>query len=117
MLKNQWLQIELDRVGKSQSALARHLGLDASRINETAHGKRQVKSAEIPLIAGFLGRSESEIVAMIAGKPPSDAPPAIDPFTAAVIAVEAFARDVPLSPQKKAELIQRIDAELRRSTK
>lgn len=51
----QWVRDGLDATGKSQSALARHLGVAPSAINRIVNGTRAVDTAEIAPIAAFLG--------------------------------------------------------------
>jgi hypothetical protein len=50
-----WLKAGLKRAGKSQSELARAMGLDPSIINKIVNGKRTLKAPEIPIVAAFLG--------------------------------------------------------------
>jgi phage repressor protein C with HTH and peptisase S24 domain len=49
-----WLKEELDKPGRSQSALARFMGLDPSAINRMCSGSRQIKAAEADQIRSYL---------------------------------------------------------------
>jgi SOS-response transcriptional repressor LexA len=49
-----WLRKELKKPGRSQSALARFLGLDASSVNRMTHGTRQIKASEADKIRLYL---------------------------------------------------------------
>jgi transcriptional regulator with XRE-family HTH domain len=51
----EWLKAGLKRAGKSQSELARAMGLDPSIVNKIVNGKRTLKAPEIPIVAAFLG--------------------------------------------------------------
>lgn len=114
MFKNQWLQDRLDARNISQSALARHVGVAPARINKLIRGEWNMKPRHIVKAADFLGYSEGELLALLGGGTvPTTQPAGMDPFTAAVVAVEAFSQDSPLSPERKAALIQRIDLALR----
>lgn len=50
-----WLVDGLSKEGKSQSGLARHLGVDPSAVNKMVHHKREIKGKEIAKIAQYLG--------------------------------------------------------------
>jgi hypothetical protein len=116
MLKNQWLQDRLDARDETQSALARAIGVQPGKINLLIRGAWGMKPHHIAKAAKFLGYTEAELISLLSGEPlPPPSPPdkGLDPFTAAVVAVEAFAQDSPLSPERKAALIQRINAALR----
>lgn len=54
MLK-QWLRDALDTSGKSQKALADHLGIDPTAVSKMLTGVRQIKADELVRIARFLG--------------------------------------------------------------
>lgn len=114
MVKNQWLQDRLDARNISQSALARHIGVAPARINKLVReGTWRMQASHIVKAAKLLGYSEAELLALLGGgDPPAPQATGLDPFTAAVVAVEAFAQDSPLSPERKAALIQRIAAAL-----
>lgn len=118
MHKNQWLQDRLDVRKISQSALAREIGVAPARINQLVRGAWNMKPRHIAKAASFLGFTESEMLTLLGGGTPSatSAPSGLDPFTAAVVAVEAFSQDSPLPPERKAALIQRIDAALRKKS-
>lgn len=49
-----WLKVELTKNGRSQSALARSMGLDTATVNRMCAGTRQIKAAELPLIDKYL---------------------------------------------------------------
>lgn len=48
------LKEELDRPGRSQSALARHMKMPASVVNRMANGTRDIKAREVPAIQAYL---------------------------------------------------------------
>ncbi len=50
----QWLKDELAKPGRSQSGLARHLGLDPSAINRLVNGTRELKYREMERISDYL---------------------------------------------------------------
>lgn len=52
----------LQRLGRSQADLARHLGLDASAVSRLLKGERQLKGTEAVAIAGFLGCDVAELL-------------------------------------------------------
>lgn len=49
----QWVVTNLAKPGRSQSELARRLGLHPSAINKLVNGKRGLKSSEIPIAAEY----------------------------------------------------------------
>lgn len=50
-----WLKEELAKPGRSQSALARHLGwTDASKVNRIVNGQRQIRATEADAIRAYL---------------------------------------------------------------
>lgn len=49
-----WIKDGLEKTGKSQAALARHLGLSRSRITEILKGRRRVQLDEVKKIETFL---------------------------------------------------------------
>lgn len=51
----EWIRSGLKRTGKTQSALAAHLGLAHPQITQLLKGKRDLKVRELPKIAEFLG--------------------------------------------------------------
>lgn len=51
------LKAELERPGRSQSALGRAMGLDPAIINRMCKGERQIKLAELPLIERYLAET------------------------------------------------------------
>lgn len=50
----EWLKVELSRPGRSQSDLARRLGLNPSAINRLVNGKRELKARELQLVEEYL---------------------------------------------------------------
>lgn len=48
------LDLELKKPGRSQSALARAMGVDPAIINRMVRGLRQIKAVELPLIDAYL---------------------------------------------------------------
>jgi len=50
----EWIRRGLQKPGKSQSGLARHLGLDPSAVNKLMHGKRMLKTHEVTPTAEYL---------------------------------------------------------------
>lgn len=48
------LKIELEKPGRSQSALGRAMGLKPEQVNRICAGTRQIKAAELPLIEHYL---------------------------------------------------------------
>lgn len=51
----QWVVENLKKPGRSQSELARRLGVHPSAINKLVNGKRGLKSSEIPIAADYFG--------------------------------------------------------------
>lgn len=51
----QWVVENLNKPGRSQSELARRLGVHPSAINKLVNGKRGLKTAEIPIAADYFG--------------------------------------------------------------
>lgn len=52
-----WLDAELKKPGRSQSGLARELGIDASGVNRICAGKREIKLHEAKAIRAYLDRT------------------------------------------------------------
>lgn len=50
-----WIKDGLKRTRKSQSALARHLGIHRSRVTEILQGRRHLRANEVAMIEVFLG--------------------------------------------------------------
>jgi transcriptional regulator with XRE-family HTH domain len=50
-----WLAAGLEKQGKSQTELAKRLGVSQPRISEILKGKRRIQAAEIPKIAEYTG--------------------------------------------------------------
>jgi phage repressor protein C with HTH and peptisase S24 domain len=67
-----WFHNALERAGRTQADLARHLGLPPSAVSRMLRGERQVKLLEAVQIAQFLGVPQEE-VSRRAGD--TDAPP------------------------------------------
>lgn len=57
-----WLRGRLGIVGRSQSDLARLLGVHRSAISQLLKGKRAIKAVEISEVARFLEVSEAELM-------------------------------------------------------
>lgn len=72
----QHLKDRLQQLGKSQRELAIALGRDKSAITLLLQGKRQLKAAEIPLIAAFLSMSEAQVLGLTPAEAPTPKPPA-----------------------------------------
>lgn len=58
-----WLKDRLAQPGRSQSALARHMGLDSSAINRLVNGKRELKAREVEQIWQYLSRTAASVEA------------------------------------------------------
>jgi transcriptional regulator with XRE-family HTH domain len=50
-----WVAAGLEKQGKSQTELAKYLGVSQPRISEILKGKRRIQAAEIPKIAEYTG--------------------------------------------------------------
>lgn len=61
-----WLKRELKRAGRSQRALARHMGLDASSLSRLIAGDRHLKASEAKAIAAFLNRPVVDVMQALA---------------------------------------------------
>lgn len=57
----EWLKAELAKPGRSQSGLARYLGLDASIVNKIVNGKRDLKAREIEEVEAYLANAPALI--------------------------------------------------------
>lgn len=53
-----WIKAELDKPGRSQSALARFMGLDPSSVNRITKGERQIKAQEAEKIKAYLAATQ-----------------------------------------------------------
>lgn len=51
----QWLVLGLDKPGKTNTELARRLGIPQPRVAEMKAGKRSIKTTEIAIIADYIG--------------------------------------------------------------
>ena len=69
-----WFHNALERAGRSQADLARHLGLPPSAVSRMLRGERQVKLLEAVHIAQFLGVPQEEVLRR-AGDPDASPPP------------------------------------------
>ena len=67
-----WFHNALERAGRTQADLARHLGLPPSAVSRLLRGERQVKLLEAVQIAQFLGVPQEEVSRHVGGP---DAPP------------------------------------------
>ncbi|HWB50194.1 MAG TPA: S24 family peptidase [Stellaceae bacterium] len=56
-----WFHTALERAGRTQADLARHLGLPPSAVSRMLRGERQVKLLEAVQIAQFLGVPQEEV--------------------------------------------------------
>lgn len=63
-MDTQWLAAQFDATGKSQTDLAKKLGVHPSVVNKMVRGRRAIKLAEVPKIREFFGLNENN--------PPSD---------------------------------------------
>jgi phage repressor protein C with HTH and peptisase S24 domain len=60
-MDGKWLAEQFGKTGRSQSALARHLGVLPSTVNKMVKGKRQIKATEVDAIRRFFSEpSESD---------------------------------------------------------
>jgi SOS-response transcriptional repressor LexA len=64
-MDTEWLKAELAKPGRSQSALARHLGVVPEIVNRIVHGRRQVKANEADVIRAYLAATESGVPATL----------------------------------------------------
>lgn len=71
----EWLKDELQKPGRSQSALARHLGVVPEIVNRIVHGRRQIKSTEADQIREYLAATSAgaATIAHIAPRPSATA--------------------------------------------
>lgn len=58
-MDSEWLKAELQKPGRSQSALARQLGVVPEIVNRIVHGRRQVKAHEADAIRAYLAATET----------------------------------------------------------
>lgn len=73
----EWLKAELQKPGRSQSALARHLGVVPEIVNRIVHGRRQVKAHEADEIRAYLASTERGAPATITRIAPKPSPTAL----------------------------------------
>lgn len=73
----EWLKAELAKPGRSQSALARHLGVVPEIVNRIVHGRRQVKAHEADKIREYLSATTDGGAATIARIAPRPIPAAL----------------------------------------
>lgn len=63
-----WIRKGLAKPGKSQSGLARHLGIAHPQITQLLKGDRRLKVDEVPRIAEYLEEPEPPLMVPIVGK-------------------------------------------------
>ncbi len=68
-MRHEWIRQRLQRQGRSQADLARHLDLDASAVSRLVKGERQLKGSEASRIAEFLACPVDEVLRGFAGAP------------------------------------------------
>lgn len=61
-MTKEWIRERLQRLGRSQIDLARHLGLDASAVSRLVKGDRHLKGQEASGIAEFFGCPVDEVL-------------------------------------------------------
>jgi transcriptional regulator with XRE-family HTH domain len=61
-MTKEWIREHLQRLGRSQLELSRHLGLDASAVSRLVKGERHLKGHEARGIAEFFGCSVDEVL-------------------------------------------------------
>lgn len=66
-----WLEQRITAVGKKKIDLARHLGVNNSRVHEMISGERKIGLGEIDRIAAFLNWSREELLDHETGLPPA----------------------------------------------
>lgn len=54
-----WMQKELAKPGRSQSALGKRLGIDQSAVSRIVRGQRSIKAHEMPIIEKYLNETEA----------------------------------------------------------
>lgn len=72
-----WLKIELAKPGRSQSALARFMGVVPEIVNRIVNGKRQIKAHEADQIRGYLNATEKGAPATFSHMAPRPIPAAL----------------------------------------
>lgn len=80
----EWLKAELAKPGRSQSALARHLGVVPEIVNRIVHGRRQVKANEADQIREYLSSTEKGTPATFARIVSKPSPTALLPVRGTV---------------------------------
>jgi len=60
ILDPDWLKSELEKPGRSQSDLARHLGLDSSAVNRLVNGSRELKAREAEQVKAYLAETATD---------------------------------------------------------
>lgn len=71
-MTKEWIRGRLQRLGKSQLDLSRHLGLDASAVSRLVKGERQLKGQEARGIAEFFGCPVDEVLHAFSGGTAAD---------------------------------------------
>lgn len=66
-MTKEWIRERLQRLGRSQLDLARHLGLDASAVSRLVKGERHLKGQEARGIAEFFDCTVDEVLHAFAG--------------------------------------------------
>lgn len=91
----EWIRNGLSRPGKTQRGLATALGLDPSAVSRLLTGSRQLRAAEIPVVAAYL-ESEAPLIGLSGA--PAQARPDQPPASASVPQPSAWAgrRDLPV---------------------
>lgn len=62
LLDRDWFKERLDRIGKSQNAMARHLGRNPSAMSKMMSGERKMKLSEAERIARFIQEPIEEVL-------------------------------------------------------
>lgn len=61
-LDAEWFKKQLDRVGKSQNALGKFLGIGGSQASRMMSGQRKLRFDEVPKVARFLSVSVEDVL-------------------------------------------------------
>ncbi len=76
-MTKEWIRDRLQRLGRSQLDLARHLDLDASAVSRVVKGERHLKGHEARGIAEFFGCSVDEVLHAFSGGSADDFVPSL----------------------------------------
>lgn len=102
-----WFHEALERAGRTQADLARHLGLLPSAVSRMLRGERQMKLLEAVQVAQFLGVSQDEVLRRAGqagaappappdagrrGRPPRAAAPMVPPSRQDVMPIRSAGR-------------------------